>query len=53
MEKLLDRELPKRLGTHGGAEDVKAHPWFRSVDWALLRNKTAPLIPRSASADGP
>lgn len=24
----------KRLGTHNGAADVKAHPFFNDVKWA-------------------
>jgi len=31
------------LGTQGGAEEVKAHAFFRNVDWALLRWAKAPL----------
>lgn len=52
MEKLLDRDQPNRLGTHGGAEAIKAHPFFRSVDWALLRHKPAPLVPQPPAAGG-
>ena len=41
LQRLLRRDPSQRLGTRGGAEEVKAHPWFSSVDWALLRWETA------------
>jgi hypothetical protein len=30
------------------AEEVKAHPWFATIDWAALENKTLqpPFIPQ-------
>ena len=43
LTKLLRRDPSQRLGTVGGAEEVKAHPFFKSVDWALLRWEQAPL----------
>lgn len=37
---LLVKDIPKRLGClKGGAGDIKAHPFFRSVDWERLRRK--------------
>lgn len=42
--RLLTKDASKRLGcTHGGAGEVKAHPFFRHVDWAALRAKTVPV----------
>jgi serine/threonine protein kinase len=46
---LLERDEADRLGTAGGAEAVKAHPWFADVDWALLRNAAPPVVPSSAA----
>ena len=43
LRKLLQRDPSQRLGTRGGAEEVKNHPFFKSVDWALLRWTEAPL----------
>lgn len=47
---MLERDPPKRLGCkpHGeGFEELKAHPWFQSIDWATLGTKeqTSPFIP--------
>lgn len=39
--KLLVREPTARLGYNGGAE-IKAHPFFRSIDWAALDAKSIP-----------
>jgi serum/glucocorticoid-regulated kinase 2 len=33
LEKLLDRHPERRLGAHGGAAQIKAHPFFDGVDW--------------------
>jgi non-specific serine/threonine protein kinase len=46
LSKLLLRDPSQRLGTQGGAEEVKSHPFFRNVEWALLRWQKAPLSPR-------
>jgi hypothetical protein len=39
--KLLVREPTARLGYNGGAE-IKAHPFFRSIDWSALDAKAIP-----------
>jgi len=37
IKKLLTADLTKRLGNlKAGAEDVKKHKWFTSIDWAKL-----------------
>eukprot|EP01112_Ceratiomyxa_fruticulosa_P006119 TRINITY_DN16920_c0_g1_i1.p1 TRINITY_DN16920_c0_g1~~TRINITY_DN16920_c0_g1_i1.p1 ORF type:complete len:388 (-),score=91.85 TRINITY_DN16920_c0_g1_i1:245-1408(-) len=38
LEGLLTREVDKRLGTNGG-DEVKAHPWFKGLDWDALNRK--------------
>eukprot|EP00899_Mesostigma_viride_P020042 jgi/Mesvir1/28039/Mv04644-RA.1 len=38
IEGLLNRSPEQRLGTLGGASEVKRHPFFRGVKWSLLRN---------------
>ncbi|CAB9520636.1 Protein kinase 4 (Fragment) [Seminavis robusta] len=48
IQRLLVRNPAKRLGNlSNGSEDVRAHPWFKSIDWKLLRKKEikAPWIP--------
>jgi len=36
---------------HGlGAEEIKAHPWFEGIDWALLRNAKPPHVPGATSS---
>ena len=34
LKKLLIRDPEKRFGS-GGAEEIKAHPWFSSIDWGM------------------
>lgn len=43
ITRLLDREPGHRLGAKGGAAEVKAHPFFSSIDWTkLLQRKHKP-----------
>jgi len=46
IAKLLLRDPAKRLGAHAGAEEIKAHPFFSGINWALLRNTQPPFVPR-------
>lgn len=48
IKKLLTADLTKRYGClKGGAEDVKKHKWFTSIDFTAVFNRTvtAPIIP--------
>ncbi|ONH69140.1 Serine/threonine-protein kinase CBK1 [Cyberlindnera fabianii] len=38
-----------RLGRHGGAAEIKSHPFFRGVDWDTIRDVDAPFIPKLKS----
>ncbi|XP_012250949.2 serine/threonine-protein kinase Genghis Khan isoform X1 [Athalia rosae] len=37
-----------RLGQNG-IDDFKKHPWFKGVNWEVLRDNTAPYIPEVSS----
>jgi hypothetical protein len=37
IEKLLNKDIMSRLGADG-AEDIKAHPFFRAVNWDNIKN---------------
>ena len=39
------------MGSKKGASDVKIHPWFKSVSWALLRHQTPPIVPKLQSPE--
>lgn len=39
----------QRLGRHGGADEIKTHPFFRGVDWNTIRQVEAPYIPKLSS----
>lgn len=45
IRKLLIKDELRRLGSRAGASDVKAHPFFRSTSWALLRHSKPPIVP--------
>ena len=50
IRKLLIKDENKRLGSRAGASDIKAHPFFKNTQWALLRNRTPPMVPIQAKA---
>ena len=37
MYRLLHRDPKNRLGSREGADEIKRHPFFRGVNWALVR----------------
>jgi len=53
IKKLLQADLTKRYGNlKGGARDIKAHPWFASMDWdGLVQGKTSPPIVPDVKGD--
>lgn len=47
-------DMSKRLGNvKGGAATVKAHPWFKNIDWDAVyhRKMQGPIVPHLKSAD--
>ncbi|KAJ1548075.1 hypothetical protein HK405_004288 [Cladochytrium tenue] len=48
IKKLLHKDEDKRLGSRAGASDVKSHPFFKGLNWALLRNETPPIQPETS-----
>ena len=46
--RLLDREPKTRIGSLGGAEEVRQHPWLADMNWELLYSKQMqpPIDPR-------
>lgn len=44
ISSVLVAEPEKRLGYTRGASEIKAHPWFRGLRWALLRDEAPPLV---------
>ncbi|KAJ2480663.1 serine/threonine protein kinase, AGC [Coemansia sp. RSA 2320] len=45
IRRLLTKSDKKRLGSRAGAADIKQNPWFKNITWALLRNRTPPILP--------
>ncbi|KAE8695616.1 Protein kinase G11A [Hibiscus syriacus] len=43
---LLVKDPQKRLGFKRGATEIKQHPFFESVNWALIRTTHPPDIPK-------
>ncbi|KAI7747517.1 hypothetical protein M8C21_016719, partial [Ambrosia artemisiifolia] len=42
--RLLNRDPKNRLGSREGASEVKRHPFFRGVNWALVRCENPPKL---------
>ncbi|KZV45082.1 hypothetical protein F511_29403 [Dorcoceras hygrometricum] len=43
---LLVKEPQHRLGVKRGATEIKQHPFFEGINWALIRCSTPPEVPR-------
>ncbi|EER17149.1 protein kinase, putative [Perkinsus marinus ATCC 50983] len=44
-DRLLEADPKERLGSKGGAKEVKEHPWLKDTDWAkLFRKQIKPPI---------
>ncbi|KAI8082264.1 kinase-like domain-containing protein [Thamnidium elegans] len=52
IRKLLHKDEVKRLGCRAGASDIKAHPFFKSINFALLRHCTPPITPLVQKSNG-
>jgi protein-serine/threonine kinase len=50
IRKLLIKDEARRLGSRAGASDVKSHPFFKPITWALLRHMKPPMIPHQGRA---
>jgi hypothetical protein len=44
IKALLNPEAKKRLGAEHGAADIKAHPWFQGINWALVADMKPPIV---------
>ncbi|KAI8967776.1 kinase-like domain-containing protein [Mycotypha africana] len=52
IRKLLQKDEHTRLGSRAGAADVKQHPYFKHINFALLRNMTPPITPAVQEPNG-
>lgn len=52
VRKLLLKDETKRIGSKAGASDIKAHPFFKHTQWALLRNQQPPMVPVLTKNEG-
>lgn len=50
---LLAKEPQHRVGVKRGATEIKQHPFFEGVNWALIRCSTPPEVPRPVEAELP
>ncbi|KAL4442423.1 hypothetical protein ABPG77_005007 [Micractinium sp. CCAP 211/92] len=44
INRLLTKDPTQRLGARAGADEVKQHPWFAGVSWALGRQASQPSL---------
>ncbi|KDP44148.1 hypothetical protein JCGZ_05615 [Jatropha curcas] len=44
MYRLLHKDPKSRLGSHEGANEIKRHPFFKGVNWALVRCMKPPVL---------
>ncbi|WZY91754.1 hypothetical protein YC2023_064083 [Brassica napus] len=53
VQALLVKDPKSRLGTKRGATEIKQHPFFEGVNWALIRCSTPPEVPRQMEVEPP
>ncbi|XP_004248529.1 serine/threonine-protein kinase D6PK-like [Solanum lycopersicum] len=53
IQGLLIKEPQHRLGVKRGASEIKQHPFFEGVNWALIRSSTPPEVPRQVEVEVP
>ncbi|KAI3450686.1 hypothetical protein Pfo_007351 [Paulownia fortunei] len=46
IRRLLKKEPENRLGSSKGAAEIKQHPFFEGLNWALIRCETPPDLPK-------
>ncbi|KAL6649599.1 hypothetical protein ACP70R_013823 [Stipagrostis hirtigluma subsp. patula] len=51
--RLLERDPRRRMGAARGAAEIKRHPFFAGVDWALIRCVAPPVVPDRDAAASP
>nr|AML77467.1 putative LOV domain-containing protein [Dacrydium balansae] len=49
---LLNRDPKNRLGSYSGANEIRQHPFFKGVNWALIRSMKPPELDASAPTTG-
>eukprot|EP00743_Colponemidia_sp_Colp-15_P005750 GILK01006180.1.p1 GENE.GILK01006180.1~~GILK01006180.1.p1 ORF type:complete len:787 (+),score=133.05 GILK01006180.1:35-2362(+) len=50
IKKLLHKDPERRLGSVDGASEIRAHPFFKNIDWPLILNVQPPIIPNRTSS---
>nr|AML77050.1 putative LOV domain-containing protein [Asparagus densiflorus] len=51
MHRLLHKDSTNRLGSSEGAHEIKKHPFFNGINWALVRCTTPPKLDAPLSFD--
>lgn len=46
IRRLLKKEPEARLGSSKGAAEIKQHPFFEGLNWALVRSEAPPEVPK-------
>lgn len=50
ISRLLERDPRRRMGSVKGATEIKQHPFFDGVSWALIRMMKPPVVMGHAGA---
>ncbi|KAJ3205990.1 camp-dependent protein kinase catalytic subunit [Dinochytrium kinnereticum] len=53
VKRLLDLDPVRRLGSSGDGAEIRAHPWFKNVNWKRVeaRQATPPFLPACDTPD--
>jgi len=45
IKRLLTRDVAKRMGSESGADEIREHKFFSSLNFALIRDMSPPILP--------
>ncbi|RKO89825.1 kinase-like domain-containing protein, partial [Blyttiomyces helicus] len=47
VRRLLDLDMDRRLGSQGDGAEIRAHPWFKGLNWKKLESRqcSPPFVP--------
>ncbi|KAJ3390457.1 camp-dependent protein kinase catalytic subunit [Entophlyctis sp. JEL0112] len=53
VSRLLEKAPDKRIGSQGDGQEIRGHPWFKTVNWAKaeIRQMQPPFLPACETPD--
>jgi len=49
--RILEKDPSKRLGSVNGLAEIRGHPFFKGVDWDLIKRREQPPVAKAYLSD--